>query len=229
MKKYKTSVMLNLRDLGGYRTVDEKCTQFGKILRSDCPCNLDEKDKLLLNSLNIDTVIDLRTKERFIQQPSYFMSVKNTKVYNVNFANGNRMPEKEKQIAYNYKLMLEEKDTINSALRAISNTRGSVLIHCAVGKDRTGILSAIILLICGVSLDKVLDDYAVSGDYLKPLMDEIKRNNPTIPKWIGQSKREYLKEAFNLIIEEYQSIDKYFEALGISNEVIANIKQKLIG
>lgn len=75
-----------------------------------------------------------------------------------------------KSLEQQYEEMLEEApEQAAAVLNLIGEhiSEGAVLYHCSVGKDRTGVTSALIYLLCGVAEADILADYQVSGDYLK--------------------------------------------------------------
>jgi protein-tyrosine phosphatase len=65
-------------------------------------------------------------------------------------------------------------DSILSALRLIAHTDGATIVHCAAGKDRTGVVVALALDAVGVDRDAIVDDYVRTGDRLGPLLARLK-------------------------------------------------------
>jgi protein-tyrosine phosphatase len=65
-------------------------------------------------------------------------------------------------------------DSILSALRLIAHTDGATVVHCAAGKDRTGVVVALALDAVGVDRDAIVDDYVRTGDRLSPLLARLK-------------------------------------------------------
>jgi protein-tyrosine phosphatase len=68
-----------------------------------------------------------------------------------------------------------------AALRAVAAAAPTVVVHCFVGKDRTGIVSALLLRLAGVPDEAVVDDYAQSGPVVGPLVDD----------WIARAEDEH--------------------------------------
>lgn len=227
MKRYAINSQYNMRDLGGYATTDNQFTALGKIIRSDYPKEFILDDIKQLERLGIGCVIDLRTSEEAKQKPSYFAEKELVDFYNVSFENGNDMPESEESISHTYFKMMEEADAINTILRIIAESKTSVLYHCAVGKDRTGLISAIILSICGVPKEEIIADYQVSETYIAELLYEYKNKNPELPEWLGRSKPEYMRECLAMLESKYGSFKGYVEALKIPQKTIASIRKKL--
>jgi protein tyrosine/serine phosphatase len=63
-----------------------------------------------------------------------------------------------------------------AALRSIAHARGAALVHCAAGKDRTGVVVALALSVAGVRPDAIVADYAATGDRTEPLLARLRRS-----------------------------------------------------
>lgn len=227
MKRYAITSLYNMRDLGGYTTKDHQSTALGKIIRSDCPIGFNADYLQRLEALKIGCVIDLRTPEEAETKPSYFAGKEFIEYHNITFENGNGTPESEESIPPTYLKMMEERDAINKILSVISTSQSNVLYHCAVGKDRTGIISAIILSICNVPTEEIIADYQVSDTYLHPLLSAMRSNNPDLPDWLGRSKPEYMRQCLAMLENKYGSFDGYIKALNIPDETLEGIREKL--
>jgi len=79
---------------------------------------------------------------------------------------------------------------------------GAVLVHCQVGRDRTGLVSAMLLSLAGVPVESIAEDYALSADRLRPLYEELLRDEP------DESVRARLQR------ENVSSADAMLEVLG---------------
>jgi len=227
MRRYAIHSAHNLRDLGGYPTQDGQYIGFGKLFRSDCPLELRSEDLAQLNTLGIGAIIDLRTSHECKSRPSPYQSLKGVSYHHIGFKTGDLAPASENEIPKGYLAMMEDSSTLIEALSVIVNTGDNTLFHCAVGKDRTGILAAIILMLCKVPMVDILADYQVSHTYLKPLIDDYKIKNPAMPEWVGMSKEAYLVETFSLLEHKYGSFDGYCEAVGIDHMMVETLQQKL--
>jgi len=67
-------------------------------------------------------------------------------------------------------------DQIVAALRSIAHAEGAALVHCAAGKDRTGVVVALALTVAGVRPEDVVDDYAASGDRTEAVLARLRRS-----------------------------------------------------
>ncbi|MFZ4655844.1 MAG: tyrosine-protein phosphatase [Caldilineaceae bacterium] len=173
----------NVRDLGGLPTVDGKVTRWRAIIRSDIPARLTEVGQQALLAYGVRTILDLREPAQVAQEPSIFMTVSadpNAPTY-LNLPMETREPvvsvlmRAAKDRVEVYQIILDHYPTqIATILRAISTAReGGILIHCHAGKDRTGIIVALLLSLVGVPDAVIATDYAESQRCLWPLWKKI--------------------------------------------------------
>ena len=153
----------NLRDLGGYQT-PYGITKFNKVFRSSVPYSLNEDELKYFDNLNL-TVIDLRTKEEISRKKNVFDNNKYN-YFNV-VLKGADIPKREKDIVPGYIEILDDYKQIRKVLEIIKNSKGSILYNCTSGKDRTGVITMLLMLIAGVSEDDIIADYSISYVYLR--------------------------------------------------------------
>ncbi|MEM9327069.1 MAG: tyrosine-protein phosphatase, partial [Bacteroidota bacterium] len=111
-----------------------------------------------------------------------------------------------------------------------------LVFHCTAGKDRTGLLSALILSALEVPQDVIFNEYLLSN-YFR--YDKIERNaklgawilgiDPVASRSIMDVRNEYLASSFEAIEREYGSLDRYFnEALDLTQEDLARLRELLL-
>ena len=139
----------NTRDLGGY-PVPGGYTAWGRTFRSDAPVNLSAEDVELLRALGVTTHIDLRTREEVERRPSAVANLPGFTYHHVDLcACMQMMPDTEEGVAISYFEMTQQVEPMARIFRAIAKTQGGLLFHCAAGKDRTGVVAAILLMLAG--------------------------------------------------------------------------------
>jgi protein tyrosine/serine phosphatase len=165
---------LNVRDLGGHETADGTRTRHGAIVRADSVRKLSDEGWRRLVDHGIETVIDLRFEEELEADPPSDAPVNvvhipllgpvdetfGTELDALSRAAGTGAPGT--QAVY---LEFLERFPANFAavLRAIADApAGGVLVHCQGGKDRTGLVVALLLSLAGVPREEIAADYAVS-------------------------------------------------------------------
>jgi protein tyrosine/serine phosphatase len=172
----------NARDLGGLPTVDGGQTQWGSVIRSDILSRLTETGRQALLDYGVRTVIDLRSPQQVAEEPSAFPSATpavNEPVY-LNLPLEEYYPHVSALIhqaqtrAEVYCITLDHYPAnVARVLRAIAQAApGGVVIHCHAGKDRTGVIVALLLDLAGVPADQIAADYAESQARLWPLWEQ---------------------------------------------------------
>lgn len=215
----------NTRDLGGYPTRDGRVTRFGRLYRSDLPHGMDAHDRALAGRLGLVCVIDLRTAEQAARQKSEFAGLPGVDYLCCPFAAGNRDPSGSGQAADITMEMLSDKQNIARVLRAILAAKGPVLFHCAAGKDRTGILAALLLGAAGVEQGDILADYALSYAYVLPVVRWLREQIPGDADWYGRADPEAMEE----VLSRLGGIDGYLCACGLSEAERFGLRERLCG
>jgi len=174
----------NLRDIGGYATATGSSIALGRVYRSDHLNLLTDEDLDVLDGLGINSVFDFRGGREIELQPSRLWSAVETHVH-LPIADDNPSPtgeivqekgflEKvesgelvevtEADVADTYINILEaHSPKFVPVLEAIAARRGALLFHCTAGKDRTGLATALIHGLCGVSREDIVHDFALSN------------------------------------------------------------------
>lgn len=230
----------NLRDLGGYRTVDGKTVASGLVYRSNQLSGIPPGDMEKLGSLGLQTAFDLRTAEERNKRPEELPKSVKYVVLDVLADSPQAGPAQLEKLMVDPKLANAELGggkveaafqasyrefvSLPSARREFRNLYLSLgdraqvpaLFHCTTGKDRTGWAAAAFLSLMGVPKDKVYEDYLRSNDYILPAyqkaIDGFVAGGGTaeIPKAILGVKKEYLDAAFDEMQREYGTVERYF-------------------
>lgn len=234
---------LNVRDLGGLPTADGGTTRGGTVIRADNVRKLSDTGLQALVAHGVRRIVDLRWPEEIAGDPSRDMQVE---VVHVSVL-GARLDEEYfaeldaflaandavEHYAFSYGDFLERyRDRFGLAFAAIAEVDGPVVVHCAGGKDRTGLVAAILLRLAGVPIETVAEDYALSDANLRPL------NDPWIGKAASEaerSKREKLSltpaEAMERVLREldarYGDAAGYLRAAGLDDAQVASLRARL--
>jgi protein tyrosine/serine phosphatase len=162
----------NLRDLGGYPSTDGGTVRWRTLLRSDALHRLDDSGRAALAGLGLRTVIDLRTDEEIMATSSGLDGTGDTGVrtYHVPLFDAAAIGGLPPELAAIYRYMIDDCGAaIAEAVgRLCAGNALPGLIHCTAGKDRTGLVAAIVLAVVGVPDDIIAADYALSGSQLDP-------------------------------------------------------------
>ncbi|MFY9326966.1 MAG: tyrosine-protein phosphatase [Georgfuchsia sp.] len=247
----------NFRDLGGYPTVDGRKVRRGRVFRSDGLHALSERDFDYLSHLGLRLVCDLRSEYERKRQPTVWprQFVPQTVLMEVNAdlrANHSGLFEilhqdpsrrgAEAMMSSVYRMapgiLAQYVSTLFSAL--VDEHQMPLVFHCSAGKDRTGILSAIILLALGVSREAVFEDYLKTtryqnrskllhhvGQLLGPIYAPAKPPQEVALALVGVDSR-YLEEALAVMGERNGRIDDYLQSAGVTQAQIEMMRDRLL-
>jgi len=165
----------NCRDIGGYETVDGRRVRRGCVFRSDTLHRLTAADLERARELGIRTVIDLRSTDELTEW-GRFAHADSVAFHHLPLFEQEEPglepfdhDDPEPPVGEMYVQMATAgRDALATSLRVIAEGEHSVVFHCAAGKDRTGILAALLLSTLGVSEDLVVADYEISEHALAP-------------------------------------------------------------
>jgi protein-tyrosine phosphatase len=175
---------LNVRDLGGHPTADGGATRMGAVVRADSVRRLTEAGWQALVEYGIRRIVDLRRSSELeedapgdvtveVVHVPFFEDVSLDKQIEI----AQRWLEAPDDVSATRDGYLEMLDTyranVIAAIAAVANApEGGVLIHCMGGKDRTGLIAALLLRLAGVSVTDIADDYGLSAENIKPLWQQ---------------------------------------------------------
>ena len=151
---------INTRDLGGYCTKDGKVTKFNVFVRSNRLTELTYEDNEFLRKYNITDIIDLRgntnIQSSFISDDNInkdYFNLHYIPLSNIEIEQYVKENSQTKEFNYGigYSYLLKNKEKIKKIFKVLVNSEGGVLFHCSAGKDRTGVLAALILGVCNVN------------------------------------------------------------------------------
>jgi len=237
---------VNVRDLGGVPTEDGGTTRFGALIRSDNIRGLTDDGWRALDRHGVARIVDLRWPEELAQDPSRELEVEVVHVSVIGpslaesrdylrtlDAHVDSVEDVADHYAWSYVEFLERnRDRFGLALAAVADADGPVVIHCMGGKDRTGLVSALLLRLAGVTLDGIGRDYALSGPNLAGTLEGWLADAPDERE---RRRREKLSRtpaiAMARVITEIEdrhgSVTGYLESTGLEPEQIQRLRERL--
>ena len=177
--------LINCRELGGMPLRDGHVFRSGLFLRSGAPSELKTREEFeQVKAYGVKNVIDFRGVTELERCGNPFRDDPDTNFYSIPLfigdpgdVNNDTMQFLRTHHLGDYYVIIMEQlgDKVAQVLRVLLNAEGLTLYHCAHGKDRTGVISAILYLIAGADREDIVTNYKVSYDYLedflKPLID----------------------------------------------------------
>jgi protein tyrosine/serine phosphatase len=178
---------VNVRDLGGLPTEDGGTTAASVLLRSDNLQGLSDKDvRRLMGDFDLRTVIDLRTPaEVHAEGPGPLVEAGVRHVHLDLIPGwdpqrsdvGRLVPHEQREagdMSHFYLGYLDQAPAaVVQALRELTTADGAAVVHCAAGKDRTGVVVALALVVAGVPREQIVADYALTAERIEAIRDRL--------------------------------------------------------
>jgi protein-tyrosine phosphatase len=227
---------VNLRDLGGYRTADGGTTRWRTLLRSDSLHRLDDSGRAALTDLGLRTVIDLRTDQEVQATPSALDGT-GARTYHVPLFDASAVGNLEPELAAVYRYMIDNcGPAIATAVnRLCASSALPGLVHCTAGKDRTGLVSALVLEAVGVPDDVIAADYAMSDAYLDPSAAKTISSIRAISgvgRWLDLgamgAQPQIIRDALDRIRTRDGSVTAYLERNGLARADLISLRRALV-
>jgi protein-tyrosine phosphatase len=228
--------LINLRDLGGMRTESGATTLPGRLLRSESPHTLTDAGLRAILDLGIGAVIDLRTASEREKRPSPLVEAGVRSVHAPIFTDDDEYPDHLATAGEVYCWWLRERRTgVAAAMQAIADAPSApILVHCHAGKDRTGVVIAMVLRLAGVSIGDVADDYAVSGVQLSDMLARdrvtaVERGmDPVRVERLFTVPREAMLHTMECIDTEHGGVASLLRSIGLDASSIDRLKTLLL-
>ncbi|WP_376741068.1 tyrosine-protein phosphatase [Listeria booriae] len=230
----------NFRDLGGYVNTAGKTVKWGKLYRSSLLTNITEKDKDTLEKLGVSWICDLRSTSEIAAKPTPALAhIKNRHIPIGTAKNESTESQKidipddhrvyEPLMGESYRVFAQSKDGFREIFNdIIEKEEVPFLFHCTAGKDRTGVLGALLLKLLDVPENTILADYELTNQYADNILGEMqglvnafsnseKKIDLENFRPMAEARPAYLEIAFDEMQKEYGSVDAYLEkGIGIT-------------
>ena len=151
-----------------------------RLWRSDAPLSVSAEERQHLLALGLQTLVDLRSEEEQARRPCPLRNDPAFVYHSLPVTGGNAVPASPEEVAASYLRMLDER--MEEILACILGAKTGVLYFCSAGKDRTGVVSALLLERLGYERAYILDDYLRSGAALRAMPAKV---NKAMIKAIG--------------------------------------------
>ena len=232
MRRFNFNAVYNCRDIGGFITRSNQLVQNQVFIRSDNLTDIQSDEIDILEEYGVQAVIDFRHQDEINQAPDPFVKHANTDYYNIAILDHAQFTlEDLNQIKLSdlYISMCENKTFVKSVFDTFAKYDKAVLYHCTAGKDRTGVITALLYKLVGVADIDIIADYEVSFTYLVPKYVGRDENVTEMYQDLFSSKPETMRTFLNYLNYKYPNILDYFISKDISMETIDIIKRKLLG
>jgi protein-tyrosine phosphatase len=245
---------VNVRDVGGTPTADGGETVYRRLLRSENLQELTPGDiALLVDDIGVTTVVDLRsTRELMTEGPApldavdgvqhahhpvlkEFLDASDTVaaalLLTAQQEDAERYPDD--LMAGHYLGYLENRpEEVVGALRSIVTAPGAAIVHCAAGKDRTGVVVALALTIAGVEPEVIVADYVATNERIEQIIDRLSRakmyrNVTDKPIRAHEARAETMRAFLEQLDVRYGGVQKWLADNGFTADEVARLRDRL--
>jgi protein tyrosine/serine phosphatase len=234
---------VNFRDLGGYDTADGRRVRWRRLFRSDSlsPVTADDA-RLLTEDLGLVAVVDLRTSREVRRDGRGGLADVALHYHHVPLLEDDDLDSRSARPfdgslheAYRH-LLGQCGRRISSALGAIASevAEHPTVFHCTAGKDRTGIVAALVLAFLGVSDQDIVADYALTQEVMPTMMERFPRRalrssaGDRYPSPILRAEAETMSETLSVLDEEYGSAAGWAETADLDPAVVPALRDALL-
>lgn len=235
---------INVRDLGGLPTEDGGRTRFGSVIRADSVGLLSDDGWEAVAEAGVSRIVDLRQEFEAVDDPPRGLAIEVVDVPIFDglddqdwatveaLAAGASTTADSQRLVYLH-FLERARDRFVAAVAAVAQAPdGAVVVHCHVGKDRTGIVVALLLRLVGVPIDEIAADYALSGERLRPRHErwfasaESEEERARIER-IAATPVESMRAVLETLDEQYGGVERYLLDGGLSVQTLEAARSRL--
>lgn len=233
----------NIRDLGGHPLPGGGETRPGVFLRGDALRGLDTAGLQALLDGGLARILDLRSDMEVAEGPNPLaghdgVSYRHLPIYN-GLATIDAMTKSHPggfDMGLRYRAALGDcREAFAEVLSHLSEGEGTTLFHCTAGKDRTGLIAALLLLNAGVEREDVVTDYAATATYGAGLIDTLREKarargaDPDQSERVLASKPETMRATLEWLDETHGGATAYMRTIGLPEGTVTRLRSRLAG
>lgn len=230
----------NVRDLGGYATASGETVRWQTLYRADGLHRIPDVSTAVIRNLCLRTVLDLRTTGE-VDAGAFRadgIEVINLPVLRATWGTAHTGDiEPIEFLVSHYSRMLDEGATAIAAAFAIlaSPVRLPAAFHCSAGKDRTGVLAALVLAALGVPDDVIASDYHLSATAVEQLVAWLTSAQPDgteemtrQPKALLACPPEAMHRFLDTLRHRFGSVTAYLTSIGVQPDELVQLRHLLL-
>jgi protein tyrosine/serine phosphatase len=231
---------VNVRDLGGLPTEDGAVTRFGRVVRADSVRGLTDEGWEALVAHGVSRIVDLRWADELAEDEPREVPVEVIHVELFGDREGfaeidrkQRQPGATRGAAYGDALEALPQNFALAVTAVAEAPDGAVVVHCAGGVDRTGIVSALVLRLADVGLTDIGLDYAESerswaphvGSWIAEAADDEER---AFRQMLSRTPPEAITGALEEVETRHGSVGAYLAEAGVSEATLTSARARLL-
>lgn len=236
-RQAQATVLANFRDVGGLPAADDRHIRYGRLFRSDSLQELGNDDITnFIDRLGVRYIIDLRTAEESVQQGrgplgSYPIGYLNVPLVDVDAPSG----PPGQVVLTQYLQHIDHDPNLPLAIEMVAHTvRLPTVVHCAAGKDRTGVVLALVELLLGVPEEHVVADYMRTAANIELVLARLRRwpryadNMARLPAETYRCEEHVIRGLLNELSRRHGGAEGWALQRGIGPEVVQQLKDRLL-
>ncbi len=233
----------NFRDLGGYPAADGRTVVWRKLFRSDGLHLLSDADVAKLREeVGLGDIVDLRSTHELDTDGRGRLGEEAIRFHHLPLFDGDTREKRRADYDPNQITLAERyffladlaKEPISRVLRIMADSDEPVVYHCAAGKDRTGVISAILLSLLGVPDAIIVADYAASRDNLDAIIERLtaarsyRKMFQELPPDTMHAEPETMVNFLAKMADEFGSVREYVVGAGVKDAEIERLRERLL-
>lgn len=233
----------NFRDLGGVRTADGRVVATGRVYRSDSLHRMTAADAAVLADLGIATVIDLRAPDEVAHVGTGPVATLGAAHHNLPVRPAVLSAPADPDVApapsaaeHYFRYLAEGPDCFRGVVTLLgAPSTTPAVFFCNAGKDRTGVVAAMLLTLLGVPDDAVAADYARTRAALAAIAAVSRRDYPAdVGAWrrlspdLAEARAETMLTFLAIVRERVGGFGPYLAGLGVDPEHLAALRANLL-
>jgi protein tyrosine/serine phosphatase len=232
---------VNFRDAGGWSTTDGREVRRGRLYRSDDPIRITPAGRHAVDRLDLALVVDLRQQSQASRSPGFVDPARTAHLPLVDQVVDHEDPpplDTPTDIADLYAGMLRQsREQVSRVLARIADALpgGPVLVHCAFGKDRAGLITALIHAAIGVRRDDIVADYVRSDEPAQRrramLVENPRPDDPPVsrlPATLFRAPAETIELLLDRAVAEHGSLDEWVASFAIGDSTVERLRLELV-
>lgn len=227
----------NFRDVGGLRTIDGRKLRSGLLFRSDSVQDITEAEaEVLVNKLGVRYLIDLRTGPEAVQQGRGPLANLPVSYLNIPLVDVDGPTGPPGRVLLDFYIdHLEHDPNLPVAIETVAHTvRRPTLVHCAAGKDRTGLTILLVELLCGVTVEDATADFLLTRANMEAIRTRLRgwpryaNNMARLSAEIYDCEHHSIDGLIEELRHRYGTAADWARTKGLPEESIVLLRQRLV-
>lgn len=229
---------VNFRDLGGYPVGDRRMVGWRRLFRSDSLGPVTPEDaRMITEELGLATIIDLRSTGEVAREGRGALSDSPLDYHHLPILGA----EIEGEALARLSLLAVYGDMLHASavrvaeiLQMVAETEGPVVFHCVAGKDRTGIVAAVLLALLGVDEEDIVADYVLTQEVMPVMLERFPRRarltsaGPALPSSLARADEATMRHLLAVLRDTYGSAAGYLAAGGASEGTATSLRRRFL-